>query len=274
MAHEPGLVERILAQVRGTYPEDGHTYVLERRLVGQTKNIQPDIQVLDRDGRVVCVVEIGYTRPEKLREYSRLGIPDIRWVDRTGTPVNPFAETTMHVVVKATRHRPAPGEVWRVVETFGIDCEACLESYRDELDEPCDEVPEEDRSFVLGEVWSNGRRAFALVQCEVCGGAFLAYRWEMEQGIQGALDDDDGLYVHDKFLAEHYKQRREDRDMKVVYAEVPALATDYLAVRALRGEIDREWTATFDELVARAVDKYELELRYDEIPELQLARAR
>jgi hypothetical protein len=45
----------------------------------------PDIQVVDEGGAVHCVVEVGYTRPEKLTRYRALGIPDVRWYAKDGT---------------------------------------------------------------------------------------------------------------------------------------------------------------------------------------------
>jgi len=51
----------------------------------------PDILVLDFDGRLLCVVEIGYTRPEKLGRYQALGIPDVRWYAKGDPPPHPMA---------------------------------------------------------------------------------------------------------------------------------------------------------------------------------------
>jgi hypothetical protein len=50
------------------------------RLTLGGRRMLPDILVRDQNGRMVCVVEIGNTRPEKLIAcHDDLEIPDVRW---------------------------------------------------------------------------------------------------------------------------------------------------------------------------------------------------
>jgi hypothetical protein len=65
----------------------------------------PDIAVLF-DSKPVCVVEIGYTRPEKLSAYRAMGIPDVRWYDKRGRLHSEVQRQSIHA-----RAELAPPEV-------------------------------------------------------------------------------------------------------------------------------------------------------------------
>jgi hypothetical protein len=82
MNHPKELIENIIAKLAGDYPaEGGHVYIIEKLL---DKGMIPDIMVL-RGSALLCAVEIGYTRPEKLTAYrDEFHIPDVRWYDRSG----------------------------------------------------------------------------------------------------------------------------------------------------------------------------------------------
>jgi hypothetical protein len=83
MAHSRELIQSILDKVQESYPADQFDFVIEQAISGS--RMFPDIQVKDRDGKVCCAVEIGYTRPEKLTAYrNNLKIPDVRWYDKLG----------------------------------------------------------------------------------------------------------------------------------------------------------------------------------------------
>lgn len=82
MGHPRQLLEKITAIVQAQYPVDaGFEYQFERAIAGT--RMMPDLLVT-HDGTLVCAVEIGYTRPEKLTAYRDLGIPDVRWYDKQG----------------------------------------------------------------------------------------------------------------------------------------------------------------------------------------------
>src|SRR5262245_30308889 len=84
MGHPRRLLDDIAAHVTRTWPTSaGYVLHYERSLKG-ARRMMPDIQVVDSTGVVRCVVEIGYTRPEKLKAYRELGIADVRWYDKQG----------------------------------------------------------------------------------------------------------------------------------------------------------------------------------------------
>jgi hypothetical protein len=83
MGHSKELLEMIAADVRRTYPEPEHRFVYEKGLKLTDFRNQPDIQIF-RGATLVCVVEIGYTRPDKLKHYHEHEIGDIRWYDKKG----------------------------------------------------------------------------------------------------------------------------------------------------------------------------------------------
>ena len=82
MSHSKHLIEKIAAIIAIEFPsEAGYLYIFEKKL-GQ--GAMPDI-VVKLGERVLCAVEIGYTRPEKLTAYrEQYNIPDVRWYDRSG----------------------------------------------------------------------------------------------------------------------------------------------------------------------------------------------
>jgi hypothetical protein len=98
MSHPRSLVEAIAAKLRQEYPaEAGHEYVFERALRGTNSRMMPDIAIF-KAGQAVCVVEIGYTRPEKLTAYrDELKIPDVRWYDKQGTLHADVEERTLRL---------------------------------------------------------------------------------------------------------------------------------------------------------------------------------
>jgi hypothetical protein len=80
MAHPPELTQKILELVKRDYRGGRYRFRIEK---GIHNGLMPDISVHD-NGKLVCVVEIGYTRPEKFAAYTELKIPDVRWYDKTG----------------------------------------------------------------------------------------------------------------------------------------------------------------------------------------------
>ena len=83
MAHPRALIDSILRQLHADYDPCVHRFVIEKAIPGT--RMMPDILITDIDGKRLCAVEIGYTRPEKLTAYrTRLHIPDVRWYDKSG----------------------------------------------------------------------------------------------------------------------------------------------------------------------------------------------
>ncbi len=87
MPHSLKIINKYLIELKKDYDLDNLEYslLIERPLAHPGFNISPDIQII-RNGRIICVVEIGYTRPKKFKIYKELNIPDIRWIDKEDTP--------------------------------------------------------------------------------------------------------------------------------------------------------------------------------------------
>lgn len=84
MSHPPALLAAIRSLLESDYPSSAFRYTIEKVLPGT--RLFPDITVRGATGAVVCVAEIGYTRPEKLTAYKTTHhIPDVRWYDKRGT---------------------------------------------------------------------------------------------------------------------------------------------------------------------------------------------
>lgn len=84
MGHSRQLLDSIADKVLLDYPaESGFEIEFETYLRNIPYRMEPDIWV-HRDDEVICVVEIGYTRPEKLTRYKEIGVPDIRWYSKEG----------------------------------------------------------------------------------------------------------------------------------------------------------------------------------------------
>jgi hypothetical protein len=83
MGHPRSLLDMVAVDVRRTYPERQFRYEYDKFLRLTDRRNQPDIQVFQGD-TLVCVVEIGYTRPEKLKLYHEQEIKDVRWYDKHG----------------------------------------------------------------------------------------------------------------------------------------------------------------------------------------------
>jgi hypothetical protein len=101
MSHPPGLIASILPMVERDYPPAKHVYQTEKALPGT--RMFPDITVASLSGEILCVVEIGYTRPEKLTAYRKVhGIVDVRWYGKDGTLHGDVREKTLHLKITST----------------------------------------------------------------------------------------------------------------------------------------------------------------------------
>jgi hypothetical protein len=84
LSHDPTLIRGICDLLEREYSPALYDYVIEKPILGT--RMFPDIAIVKKSSKkIVCVVEIGYTRPEKLTAYRReLKIPDVRWYDKQG----------------------------------------------------------------------------------------------------------------------------------------------------------------------------------------------
>jgi len=84
VGHARNLLDDIAEKVLVDYPQHlGFEVEFETYLPNIPYRMEPDIWI-HRDQEIVCVVEIGYTRPEKLTRYKEIGVPDIRWYSKEG----------------------------------------------------------------------------------------------------------------------------------------------------------------------------------------------
>jgi len=83
MAHSKELIALVKEDVTKSYNPLLYDYIIEKKLNGSKKRVYPDIQVA-LNNEVICAVEIGYTRPEKLKYYHDYGVKDVRWYDKKG----------------------------------------------------------------------------------------------------------------------------------------------------------------------------------------------
>jgi hypothetical protein len=150
MPHSKELLGSIAARIAADYPGNaGYELVFEKQL--SRTRMMPDIAVM-RAGRPICVVEIGYTRPEKLTAYREMKIPDVRWYDKSGVLHADVLETVMQVKVhgapsgqvaiyavedwvpclECAEEELPESTVQRYARRFGYDAESVLREKRDE----------------------------------------------------------------------------------------------------------------------------------------------
>lgn len=99
MGHDLGLLNKVMTKLQEHYPMDEYEYVFEERLHKKKDRMYPDIQILKGDV-IKCVVEIGYTRPEKLKRYRELHIQDIRWYSKESDLMNEQQIVSQPVIEK------------------------------------------------------------------------------------------------------------------------------------------------------------------------------
>jgi hypothetical protein len=193
MSHPKDLIARILDLLHGDYPPATHVYTTEKAIAGT--RFFPDIVIADAAGTLVCAVEIGYTRPEKLTYYKNvLQIPDVRWYDKQGV-LHTVLETKS-VLLRAEIVGPAPEEVAVYRINDRLDCPDCFESVLmsdEEYAAYCEDVkadggtPESQDYFfdkaceeASEDVWAvlitDYVKAFLVAYCDKCNTRWLAER--------------------------------------------------------------------------------------------------
>ena len=281
MSHSSDLMERFLTKIKKDYlPESGYKYLIEEKLKGSEIDVQPDIQVIDDAGLVICVVEIGYTRPEKIALYKELKISDVRWYSKDGQFVNPHEHIHMTEVRVKYYYEFPQEEIWREVDLNEGDtliCEHCLKEYyidkylekyqipedqEDEINsdykdmEVFGQAHEEwlEEASILGELWCNGARWFCVWFCDECGNTGFMTGDELGDRIHD-FNDKPGCFSYDKFLQRHFKELNTSMETKDIIE------------RIIRGSLYSELRkkASFEELRKYMSDTYDYEIEYGEI---------
>lgn len=145
MPHSPDLINSIAELLAKDYPNDTHEYVIEKLIPGT--RMSPDIAIRrNGGGHIVCAVEIGYTRPEKLTRYrDELNIPDVRWYDKGGnlhTPLERKNEVVTTTIV--------PTQTFYVYDLMDqVSCPDCAHEWQD--DEGLEEISDSERERLLEE---------------------------------------------------------------------------------------------------------------------------
>jgi hypothetical protein len=274
-------MKSFLTKIKKDYlPKLGYKYLIEEKLKGTEIDIQPDIQVIDDAGHVICVVEIGYTRPEKIALYKKLKIPDIRWYSKDGQFVNPHEHIHMTEVRVNYYHEFPKEETWREVdldEVSNLICVPCLkgnyiEKYSEKYqipEEQEDEINYDDyedmevfgqayeewfkEASIFGELWCNGARWFCVWLCDECGGTSFMTGDQLKDSVfWHDFANQAGFFSYDKFLEQHFKELNTSMESKSIEE------------RIIRGSLYSELRkkASFEELCAYISDTYDYEIEY------------
>lgn len=285
MSHASDLIDNFLKEIKKSYPsESGYQYIIEQRLKVGGIDIQPDIQVIDQAGNVICVVEIGYTRPEKLAQYIALKIPDIQWWSKDGEFLNPH-EHIHTTEARIIYHDVIPEEaIWREVdlnETNSLICSNCFETqyiieksdtYQIPIEQHVEIHYEKDdpkiyervmNSYledapIFGELWCNGARWFCVWLCDECGYIDFITGDTVEADLIWAdfvPNGSSSFSYYDEFLKRHYGELRSAYDRMDMIEQVIR--------RALYCDLKKK--APFEELQEYISDIYGYEIEYGKL---------
>ncbi len=144
MPHKKETLQRIVDLLEKDYPQSVFEYRLDTKRFMGTR-IVPDVQVFAPcdSQKPVCVVEVGYTRPEKLYHYKQSGIQDIRWFGRDDGKLYSEGDVKpiTHVVEVKYKFKPNPKDVWRSIMLDGnFECDAATDALY-ELRESVKKIP-------------------------------------------------------------------------------------------------------------------------------------
>jgi hypothetical protein len=183
MGHPRELLKSIESLLLEEYPKRDYTYEFERRIPGT--RMAPDIWV-KREEQIVCAVEIGYTRPEKLTAYRQeLKIPDVRWYAKDGVL---HSEVEQRAVKVRLQVECEPTHAFYAYDLrHYVDCVDCKSEWLAEIAELKraganrdwreferhidDEAPVEVATLVITDYCM----AFLPSFCDKCGGYFLGF---------------------------------------------------------------------------------------------------
>ena len=175
MSHPRSLIEKICGLLEQDYPRTHYQYVLEKALPGvrvteDNSRAMPDIAVYQGD-KPICLVEIGYTRPEKLTFYREgLGVHDVRWYSKSGQLHTPLEHKSIKVDVSIE-----PVGAFHVYRTtHEIGCDGCWNEWHDDendVDYDMDDDMDESTAYVTSALVTDGKTvAWILNFCDKCGG--------------------------------------------------------------------------------------------------------
>ena len=222
MPHPKSLIESIRQQIERSYPSsNGFFYEFETRLIESPMRVFPDITVRNRDKQIVCLVEIGYTRPEKLKEYrSRLGIADVRWYAKDGELITEWEQT---IEIVKLEYQPDERETfYYVLMISDVVCDRCLTEIRSGLDPDLtlEEAIEEASEATYSHVWiSDCNRGLAITFCDKCAGpAWIDYSGSDELRFMLSAEDLGNL---DDFIRLNKRSRYEEVDVLLSIGKLP-----------------------------------------------------
>lgn len=172
MSHPRELIETIRALITQDYPEGAYRYSIERAIPGT--RLFPDILVSSRSGEMICAIEIGYTRPEKLTKYRSLGIPDVRWYSKDGDLHSGWE--IKNVKAKVTLEGGEPDWVYFYLLHELVDCHSdeCASWLDDEDDELYEDNELELSEGVVTVLLTDYLRFWLPSFCDKCGETWLA----------------------------------------------------------------------------------------------------
>jgi len=142
MPHNKDVIQLVASQLHATYPESVFKYEYEKSFGLKDRRNQPDIQVFSPGGELICAVEIGYTRPEKLDLYRTSGVPDVRWYSRDGRLYGNHARGGNASVRLNIEYKTSPNDVWRFVpsEVSAWPCPFLEDELTRLYEFPCDGI--------------------------------------------------------------------------------------------------------------------------------------
>jgi hypothetical protein len=208
VSHPRELIQAIQAQVAVDYPLDRFVYQIEKAIPGT--RMFPDLLVRDGiSGAIQCVVEIGYTRPEKLTTYrDRLQIPDVRWYDKSGRLHPGWQTRGVRAVVEVVA--PAPEQVFLYEIGTAFICAECLSEWFGDLpgDLPSDQrdalIEEADEECTSGVALlvTDYIKAFLPTVCDTCGALWMAeddgaLGWGVVRELEDAVMRRNGANLRD-----------------------------------------------------------------------------
>jgi hypothetical protein len=204
VSHPGELLDRITTLLEQDYPPSEYRYLREQFISGT--RMSPDIQIETKKGALICAVEVGYTRPEKLTAYRDvLKIPDVRWYDKQGNLHTPLQRSSSRVRFALEIEAPKRGcSVYVIQNEVPCSC----------VDEDCEEMQldsEQSEMRRLEDVFTwvitdHHFKAIFACFCDKCGGTWT-------QGEDALLVDGGG----EDFLLTPNQLRQRNPDYERVF---------------------------------------------------------
>ena len=172
MPHSIELIEKVRRIVERDYPPSMYRFEIEKAI--PNTRMYPDILVRNLSDKIVCAVEIGYTRPEKLTAYrDKHKIPDVRWYDKQGNLHADVKEVSIALTISAE-----PARALSVYRLHGIvACPACYDnSMTDEIEDDDDWAYFFDLAYeeVTTIFLTDFLKTWFVSGCNACGETWIA----------------------------------------------------------------------------------------------------